>query len=104
MGALQMSRYARMAVPLASLLLAGEHPRSYVSVFRSNDSRATRASVGAGVEGIFFDRPGIDRISLRDRGLKYNHHMKRLIMPKPDGDLFSNIAEKRSVHPGVASP
>ena len=104
MGALQMSRYARMAVPLANPLLAGVHPRSYLYLFGSNDSRATRASVGAGVEGISSDKPGIDRISLHDRGLKYNHHIKGLIMPKPDGDLFSNIAEKRPVHPGGASP
>jgi hypothetical protein len=70
MGALQMPRYARMAVPLASPLLAGACTRSYVCCFGSNELHATSAGVEAREKGIFPGKPGLDRISPRDRSLK----------------------------------
>jgi hypothetical protein len=47
-GALQMPRYARMAVPLANPSLAGARVRSYVCSFGPNGTHATNERISAG--------------------------------------------------------
>jgi hypothetical protein len=58
MGAPQMPRYARMAVPLASLLLACAGWRSYARSFRSNELRAARPSIVTRKKRIFPQQAG----------------------------------------------
>jgi hypothetical protein len=70
MGALQMTRYARMAVPLANPLLAGARQRSYMCCF-GQTSCARRAHVPGQQRKGFFPAGRVSiEFSPRDRGFE----------------------------------